>query len=70
MSTTTHLSQTSVDIYGAARLGAASLVREVSAELSNITFVGVRVYDSSVIDRNIRTFSCARKMTLIVRCKR
>ncbi|MBI1266449.1 MAG: hypothetical protein GC193_03355 [Cryomorphaceae bacterium] len=51
--TTTHLTQTSVDIYGAARLGAASLVREVGAELSNITFVGVPVYDSPVIDQRI-----------------
>ncbi|MBI1266443.1 MAG: hypothetical protein GC193_03325 [Cryomorphaceae bacterium] len=50
---TTHLTQTFVDIYNAARLGAASLVREVSAELSNITFVGAQVYDSSVIDQRI-----------------
>ncbi|MBI1266451.1 MAG: hypothetical protein GC193_03365 [Cryomorphaceae bacterium] len=57
--TTTHLTQTSVDIYGAARLGAASLVREVSAELSNITFVGVQVYDSSVIDQRIASANYA-----------
>ncbi|MBI1268258.1 MAG: hypothetical protein GC193_12605 [Cryomorphaceae bacterium] len=57
--TTTHLTQTSVDIYGAARLGAASLVREVSAVLSNITFVGVPVYDSSVIDQRIASANYA-----------
>ncbi|MBI1267849.1 MAG: hypothetical protein GC193_10515 [Cryomorphaceae bacterium] len=57
--TTTHLTQTSVDIYGAARLGAASLVREVSAELSNITFVGVPVNDSPGIDQRIASANYA-----------
>lgn len=56
---TTHLTQTSVDIYGAERLGAASLAREVSAGVSNITFVGVPVYDSSVIDQRIASANYA-----------
>jgi hypothetical protein len=50
---TDHLTQTSVDIYGASRLGTASLARTITSEVSSITFVGVPVYDSSVIDQRI-----------------